>query len=501
LGLDLILSKGVVREARLWHDSVERGWVMTERQKTVLVEVPEELAEAVKRYVARVEAATPETRGGRAVDYAAFERAVERSVGELEMDTHRRLLQSLDVDAERVLIHGRRHTRVGRYEAEYKTKAGPVTVTRSLYRDDAQRNSETVDAVSLRAGVVEDGWLPDASKAMAYLLQQGTSREAEMTGRQVGRLPYSRSSFERVGHAVGAIYEVQHAPIEDALIAEYSVPGEARSITTGLDRVSIPMEEPLSRPVGRPRKDAPKRPVERNFRMAYVGNVTLHDAEGNALHTIRYGRMPKGDAAGLCEGIGADVATLLRKRPDLKVELLMDGAPELHSLLGAEVNAAKLGTRVYDLVDFYHVIEKLSPAAAVIFGAEGVRTVHRWKMKLLNEQGAVWRILTELHESGMENETVGESRPVHDAITYLTNNGERMNHAEARELGLPIGSGSTEATCKTLFEIRFKRSGSRWKEETGSHIVHLRALALSDRWEAGVDRALETLRAPVRLAA
>jgi hypothetical protein len=474
---------------------------MTSKEKMVLVEVPEGLAEAVRKYVARVEAAMPDVRGGRAVDYAAFERQVEQSASELECETHRRSLQGLDIDAERVLVRGKPFSRVGRYEATYKTKAGPVTVTRSIYRDDARRNSETVDAVALRAGVVEDGWLPGAAKGMAYLLQQGTSREAEMTGKQVGRLSYSRSSYERVGHAIGALYEVQHAPIEDALITEYEIPREANSVTTGIDRVSIPMEEPLKRPIGRPRRDAPKNPVERNFRMAYVANVTLHDEEGNALHTIRYGRMPRGDAGGLCEGIGADIATLLKKRPTLKVEMLMDGAPELHNLLGAHVNEEKLGTRVYDLVDFYHVIEKLAPAAALVFGEQAPATVQRWKMKLLNVEGSVWQILTELQMSGKQDEPVGETRPVHDAITYLTNNGERMNYAEARKLGLPIGSGNTEATCKTLFEVRFKRSGSRWKELTGSHIVHLRALALSDRWEAGIDRALESLRSPVRLAA
>lgn len=342
---------------------------------------------------------------------------------------------------------------------------------RSLYREDGRRNAETVDAVSLRAGVVGDGWLPGTAKAMAFLLQ-GTSREAEMTGQQVGRLPYSRSSFERVGHEVGALYEVEHAPIEDALIEEHRVPAEARSISTGLDRVSVPTEEPLSRPVGRPRKAAPKKPVERNFRMAYVGSVTLHDEKGDAIHTIRYGRMPAGDAVRLAQGIGGDISTLLSKRPDLKVELLMDGAPEMHNLLAPAVKEAVAeGARVYDLVDLCHVVEKLSAAAVVIFGVESPEMVQRWKMRLLNVHGAVWQILAELHASGKE--TSAEDCPVHDAITYLTNSGE----------------------------LRFKRAGSRWKEATGSHVVHLRALALSDRWDAGVNRALAALRAPVRLAA
>src|SRR5580658_3115296 len=181
--------------------------------------------------------------------------------------------------------------------------AGSVSVERSLYRKSGERGGQpggrVVDAVSLRAGVVEDGWLPRAARAMAHAVQQGPSREAEASAREMGRLPYSRASFERVTHLVGALAVADHQDMEDALIDAVEVPAEAASVSVSLDRVSVPMEEPRPRPVGRPKKGAPKRPVERNFRMAYCGTVTLHDQDGVGGYTVRYGCMPGGDILGL----------------------------------------------------------------------------------------------------------------------------------------------------------------------------------------------------------
>ena len=51
----------------------------------------------------------------------------------------------------------------------------------------------------------------------------------------------------------GLLIEPTHQDIEDALIDAVEVPAEACSVSVSLDRVSVPMEEPRRRPVGRPR--------------------------------------------------------------------------------------------------------------------------------------------------------------------------------------------------------------------------------------------------------
>jgi len=477
----------------------------------IVIEVPEEfreLGEAWEETLAILQRTLSRTGGGKAVDYAEVEREVSEEAGKSERAAHRAILQALDIDVAAVVIGGIRYNRVGRCEAPYHTLAGSVSIERSLYRQSGTRGGQpegkVVDAVSLRAGVVGDGWLPHTARVMAHEVQKGTSREAEATAGEYGRLPYSRSSFERVGHLVGALAVADHRDIEDALIDAYEVPEEARSVSVSLDRVSVPMEEPRRRPVGRPRKGAPKKPVERNFRMAYCGTVTVHDENSEALHTIRYGSMPEGDVIGLRDRLVADVATLASKQPSFKIQLLCDGAPEMWNLLDEGFTHEKFGDGIHRLVDLYHLTEKLGAAARIIEGPAGAggAKLTQWKLALLNRESAASRIHKELVVSGMD-EGPGEAHPVHAAITYLESHSEdadRMNYARARRLGLPLGSGNVEATCKSLFEMRLKRCGSRWKGETGQHIVQLRALALSERWGPAVHLILRPLRRAVRAA-
>ena len=378
-----------------------------------------------------------------------------------------------------------------------------MPITSTLYRRVGDRNGPTVDPVALRAGAVDGEWLPGAARDMAHLLSHGTSREAEAIAREMGRLPYSRSSFERVGHAVGETFVEQHQHVEQLLIEAYEIPRGVQSVSASLDRVSVPMEEPLPRPVGRPRKGAAKKPIEVVYRMAYCGTVTLHDAEGAAIHTIRYGTMPAGDVEALCEGMASDVLAIMKKRRGLEIMLLNDGAPEMWNLLDEAFDAETFTCmKIHRLIDFWHTLEKLSAAAHVIDSKDvAPARVVRWKLLLLNRVKARAVILDELLASGKEHVRVGEERPVHDAITYLTNNTERMNYVSARRHQLPIGSGNVEATCKSLVGVRMKRAGSRWKTDTGEHVVHLRALALSDRWTEAMDITLRPPRCRIRLAA
>ncbi len=59
-----------------------------------------------------------------------------------------------------------------------------------------------------------------------------------------------------------------------------------------------------------------------------------------------------------------------------------------------------------------------------------------------------------------------------------------MNYASHVNKNLPIGSGVTEAACKTLVKQRLCGSGMRWKTKGAKVVLSLRALVqTTNRWQ------------------
>ena len=70
-----------------------------------------------------------------------------------------------------------------------------------------------------------------------------------------------------------------------------------------------------------------------------------------------------------------------------------------------------------------------------------------------------------------------------EAYNYLLTHSKEMRYSEYKRLGLPIGSGVTEAGCKVVFTQRFKQSGMTWDRAGGEVILRLRLAELSGVWE------------------
>ena len=91
---------------------------------------------------------------------------------------------------------------------------------------------------------------------------------------------------------------------------------------------------------------------------------------------------------------------------------------------------------------------------------------------------------------------VGKSKAYRDAYGYLRDHIEHLDYVRYRRNHLPIGSGVTEAACKTVFSQRLKRSGMAWSVEGGQRIVDLRVIHLSGVWSQVHQGYLQSRRLP-----
>jgi hypothetical protein len=123
--------------------------------------------------------------------------------------------------------------------------------------------------------------------------------------------------------------------------------------------------------------------------------------------------------------------------------------------------------------------------------------MRRW---LKCEPNAVFRILHSAakYKSELWLTRQEEEEAYRNASQYLNNHKSFMDYQEYRRLGLPIGSGITEAACKTVFTQRFKESGMSWGIEGGGVILTLRLAAMSQVWKTVYCKYLASRPLPTR---
>ena len=104
--------------------------------------------------------------------------------------------------------------------------------------------------------------------------------------------------------------------------------------------------------------------------------------------------------------------------------------------------------------------------------------------QLKHEPGTVTELLEQLREAlGQGKLGAKDKKGLKTAITYYENNQARMDYPSYRAEFLPIGSGVTEAACKTLVKERMCGSGMKCKSSGASQVLRRRGLIQTEcRW-------------------
>lgn len=241
--------------------------------------------------------------------------------------------------------------------------------------------------------------------------------------------------------------------------------------------------------VGRDGVMVPMRPF---WEEGATATVSVYDRQGRRLGTVYLGRMPE-------LGQGTIKEQLTRLILDTFAE--WEGPlPRLHYVTDAghhpqeyyrevlkPMNHPRTGKRMEWTwaVDYYHAAERITTLAEAIFGAGREATDWAEKMRrvLKEKRAGASRLVRSAKVLRSRRGLRGYRKEFDEAINYLTKYRTHMNYASYRRVRLPIGSGVTEAACKTIFNYRFKQSGMRWNGETGQHVLDLRVILKSGVWD------------------
>ena len=296
--------------------------------------------------------------------------------------------------------------------------------------------------------------------------------------------------------AIGTAAKRVAPRIEPRLRRAERVPDGAVAISLGLDRTSVPMEEdvpagetPATRRKTRTTPYARKKPspVNVNYRMAYVGTVSFHDADGEELATRRYSAAAhESPTDRLVRPMMADLRQALQQAPTLAVGVVQDGAPELWNLLGAAVAADSLVTTYYEAIDRYHLTGRLADVLRYVEPDVAVRKARlsRWIESLDHNDRAIYRIrdwVRHCYAAAITRDDATLIEQLDPHLTYLENNAHLMQYARLRQVGLPVGSGVTEGACKSVIEMRTNGSSQRWRPQGLEAVLTLRSMHMSDR--------------------
>jgi len=236
---------------------------------------------------------------------------------------------------------------------------------------------------------------------------------------------------------------------------------------------------------------------DQGYQEAATGTISVCDRRGRRRGTVYLGQMPEPGQVRLTLQMTVMVTAVLtawhaKGRSCPRLQFLSDGGHHprefFRRVLSRMADPWRPGHGLSWrwTLDFFHACEHLGKAAEALFGdtPEAGAWYRRMRGWLRDRAGGVTEILRSASQhANPRTLTPSRRKAFGKAYRYLRRHARWMDYAACRKARLSIGSGVTEAACKTVFAERLKRSGMTWGVAGGQVIVDLRVLVLSGVWE------------------
>jgi hypothetical protein len=141
-----------------------------------------------------------------------------------------------------------------------------------------------------------------------------------------------------------------------------------------------------------------------------------------------------------------------------------------------------------NILDYYHLREHVIVASQAVYGL-GTEASQQWRTQLcgcLLEQGPA-PALAQIAALRKTLRAPAKRRALQDLSRYLTARREMIQYPAFRAAGYEIGSGPTEAFCKTLTQ-RLKGPGMRWDKPNAEAMMALASVRASHLWHSYWDK-------------
>jgi len=415
--------------------------------------------------------------------YEEVEKKIQKMVNQLEISLNEKALEQYDINTKIVEVDGQIFRQVLRHPKSYLSAAGLVEVERSLYRNSA---GETICPLELQSGIIEGYWTPTAARIGYYVTAELSPYAGEKLLKEMGRFTPSKSSLGRLAMNLGETWEIKKNDFNSIICHEELIPEDSVTMSVSFDGIMLPMNKKIENGY-KPEKESntdkntEKLKEKPFYREASCAAISLYDQEGERLKTLRFGRMPEEGKKALKAQIAQTVSHILNQQPGLNLVKLADGAKDNWRYLSNELLPGQ-GT---EMLDFYHASEHLSDGIDAAHGkgsSEAKAEYKKYRSVLKYDSNGVEKVINMLRY-------LSQKQPDNDKIKtelkYFRNNRHRMSYALMEENNFPIGSGVTEASCKTLVTQRMKCAGMRWDISGGQGVLTARSLIQSEQFTQG----------------
>jgi hypothetical protein len=237
------------------------------------------------------------------------------------------------------------------------------------------------------------------------------------------------------------------------------------------------------------------------YEVATTGTLTVYDRRGKRVGSVYLAYSPDGGQQTMTAELTALLEEVLRRweGPLPRLAYITDAGDHetaYYRRVLQKMKHPRTGKRLawQWIVDFYHAAQRLTTMGEALFGAG--REASGWAArmrKLLKKPNGPFRVLhAAAAMRARRHMSAAASKSFQTAYNYLRTRTRHMQYAEFRRQGLPIGSGITEAACKTVFTQRLKLSGMRWSRRGAQVILDLRVILLSGVWHSVYRAAVHT---------